>query len=85
MNNSLYDSNQVENLINQYLSAGGEMIQIEEGVLGHGFIILYDDGTNKLLQIVIKETYLNEWSSAHKIRRYKILPKKYLKLLEGRI
>ena len=31
---------------------------------------------------IFKDVYLNEWSSTHSIRKYKKLPKKYIKLLE---
>lgn len=85
MNNTLYTGEQVEDLINQYLKAGGQMLQVEESVLGYGTIILYDNGLSKLLQIVIKEIVLNEWSSAYRVRRYKKLPKTYEVLLKERL
>lgn len=63
-------------LIDLYESRGGFYCQIEEGVLGFGKFILFGKG---LKTAVFQETYLNEWSSGHKMRFYKKTPKKYKK------
>lgn len=76
---TLYTCSAVQNLINIYLEKGGEVLQIEEGGVGYGFIILIGEG---LKTTIIKEVYLNEWSSAHTIRKYNKCPKKYEKIIE---
>lgn len=78
----LYSFKDVDNLIERYIKAGGEAVQTDEGSLGSGNWILFDT-TDNLRSFVINEVYLNEWSSAHTIRGYKNLPKKYVALLEN--
>lgn len=39
---TLYTSSSVDKLIADYLEAGGQLLQIEEGTLGHGYALLYD-------------------------------------------
>lgn len=66
---TLYTTSSVGRLIAEYLDAGGQMLQMREGVLGHGDVLLYDDAGN-------------EWSSGHKIRGYNRMPEKYRALLD---
>lgn len=40
---TLYTTSSVGRLIAEYLDAGGQMLQMREGVLGHGDVLLYDD------------------------------------------
>lgn len=61
----MYTTSQIDELIGHYLSKGGEVFQIEEGVLGHGHLVLWAKG---LKFATVKEVPLNEWSSAHKVR-----------------
>lgn len=75
----LYTAEPISELINRYLDAGGEMVTLEEGVLGYGLTMLYGEG---LKTIIITEVYLNEWSSGHKVRCYNVMPKKYEKMLD---
>lgn len=75
----LYTCEAVENLVQRYADKGGEVTEIEEGCLGYGFLILHGEG---LKTAVVKEVYLNEWSSAHTIRMYNKCPKKYAKMIE---
>ena len=76
----LYDLTTCEKLIDTYINKyQGELHQIQEGTLGLGKLILYNGNGRK--SIIIKEVYLNEWSSAHKIRMYNNLPKKYETLI----
>lgn len=75
----LYGCNAIGDLINRYTRQGGEVATIEEGCLGYGFLILYGEG---LKTIVIKEKYLNDWSSAHTVRAYNKTPNKYKELIE---
>ena len=64
-----------ENLIQKYADIEGEIIQLEEGCLGLGKILLIADGKKTS---IIQEVFLNEWSSDHTIRMYNKTPKKYL-------
>lgn len=73
---NLYNLNDTQALIDKYVNEfGGQCTQLEEGVLGLGKLLLHSAKGKKT--IVIKEVYLNEWSSAHTIRMYNKLPKKY--------
>lgn len=78
---ALYDYHQVDALIDRYISKGGEALQVNEGTLGRGDWFLFDHSGN-LKFIIIREVYLNEWSSAHKIRMYNKMPKKYKREIE---
>lgn len=75
----LYGCSYVENLMQQYVDKGGEICTIVEGCLGYGLTICHGEG---LKTAVIKEIYLNEWSSAHSIRMYNKCPKKYAEILD---
>lgn len=79
---TLYSFRDIDNLIERYIKAGGEAVQTEEGTLGSGNWILFDYAGN-LKNFIIKEVYVNCWTSAHTIRGYKKLPKKYEALLEN--
>ena len=70
----LYSTTACEELINMYLAKGGEAETLEEGSLGLGLMLLKGQG---LKTCVIREVYLNEWSSAHKVRFYNSCPQKY--------
>lgn len=76
----VYSYQQVDSLIERYTNKGGEALQTSEGVLGSDDWLLYDFG-GKLKFIVIREIYLNSWSSAHTVRKYNRIPKKYQKIL----
>lgn len=76
---STYDLEACENLIQRYYEKGGETVTIEEGCLGLGLVICYGDG---LKTAIIKEVYLNEWSSTHTIRMYNKMPKKYEAMID---
>jgi hypothetical protein len=69
-----YSLSQCEKLISQYLELGGNVVEIEQGSLGLGVVICFAEGYKTA---IITEIYLNEWSSAHKVRRYNKTPKKY--------
>ena len=70
----------IEGLIKKYIDSGGEVSILEEGSLGHGTSLLHNAPGKKV--IVIKEVYLNPWSSGHTVRMYNRMPKKYKKALE---
>lgn len=78
---TLYTSSSVEKLIADYLAAGGQLLQIEEGTLGCGYALLYDSN-EKLKFFVIKEVYINEWTSGHKVRGYNKIPEKYRVMID---
>lgn len=77
----LYSCEDIDQLLDRYTEAGGEILQMREGVLGHGDLLLHN-ATGKLKTIIIREVVLNEWSSAHTVRKYDKCPKKYQKLIE---
>ena len=76
-----YSLEAVSKLIDTYISKGGEALQTDEGVLMHGDWLLYDLN-GKLKFIVIKEVYVNEWTSRQTVRKYNKIPKKYFKVLD---
>lgn len=75
----LFSVSAVENLINRYLDKGGEITTVKVGVLGYGTTLLAGEG---LKTAIIKEVFINEWSSGHTVRFYSKTPKKYSKFLE---
>lgn len=75
-----FSLNYCENLINIYVNEfGGQITQINEGVLGLGDLILH--GAEGKKTIVINEYYINSWSSGHNVRMYNTTPKKYQKII----
>lgn len=77
-NKKLYDCDYIAHLINQYHDKGGEVITIDEGCLGYGFMIMFGEG---LKTTIVKEVYINEWSSGHTVRMYNKMPKKYEQMI----
>lgn len=78
MSHSTYSLSACQEIISRYLKLDGDVITLDEGVLGLGTIICVGEG---LKTAVIQEIPLNEWSSTHSIRLYNRTPKKYLALL----
>ena len=76
---TMYSLEACERLMEEYYQRSGECVTLEEGSLGLGLVLCYADG---LKTTVIKEVYLNEWSSGHTVRMYNKMPKKYEKMLE---
>lgn len=77
---TLYTTSSVSQFIERYVETGGWMHQMEEGILGHGKVILFSHPVWK--SVVITEVAVDAWNSAHKIRHYHTLPNKYQKLIE---
>lgn len=77
---TLYALEAVEQTIDKWIAAGGQIDTVEEGTLGYGLTICHGEG---LRTAVITEVPLNCWSSAHKIRIYNKMPKKYQEMLEN--
>jgi len=67
----------IETYINEFK---GSLLQLEEGSLGLGKLILYNGNGRK--SIVIEEIFETSWTSTHKIRMYNKLPKKYKTLID---
>lgn len=74
----IYTNKTVQDVIDNYIKKGGEIIEVVEGCLGYGTTICIGSG---LKSTIIQEVFLNEWSSGHTIRMYNKLPKKYENLL----
>lgn len=79
---TLYTSTSVDKLIADYMEAGGQILQMQEGTLGCGDVLLYDEA-GKLYTFVIREVYINEWSSGHTVRKYRKIPAKYQALVDA--
>lgn len=75
---TLYSLKAVEKTLDNYINKGGEVLEVEEGCLGYGTTICLGEG---LKTTIVKEVYLNEWSSSHTIRIYNKMPKKYAKMV----
>ena len=71
---SLYTISSVEKLINDALEIGYEMVQLREGVLGVGDLVLISPD-DKHYNFVVREVALNECSSAQTIRRCRKISK----------
>lgn len=71
----------VQDIIDRYVNEyEGEVLQIEEGGVGLGTLLLHGGVGAKT--ILITEVYLNCWSSTHKMRMYNEIPKKYKRLTD---
>jgi len=75
-----YSCKQVQSLINRYIDKGGQIVEIEQGVLGYGTIVCFGDG---LKTAVVKEQFINAWASDHKVTLYSKMPKKYELMIEA--
>ena len=78
---TLYTATGVDKLIADYVEAGGQVLRMQEGTLGCGDVLLYDEA-GKLYTFVIREVYINEWSSDHTVRKYRKIPVKYKALVD---
>ena len=65
---SVYTIGSVEKTVNDLLGKGWELVQLREGTLGLGDLVLIapDD---KHYNFVVREVALNEWSSVMRMRR----------------
>ena len=72
----------VQNLIDEATKRGWEYDPIREGTLGYGkFVLIAPEHPNQekiYMNIVVEEYYVNEWTSAHKVRRCAKLSKKLI-------
>lgn len=74
---------QIYNLIENYQNAGGDVITLNDGVLGFGVVAFVNNGL-KLKEFILEEYYINPWASGHRLKIYPHggLPKKYLKMID---
>lgn len=76
------DSTYVNKLIERYIKKGGEVLNTDDGILTSGDFILHDNGEKRLKCIIIKEEYVNPWTSTQTMRKYNTIPKKYQKIID---
>ena len=76
-----YSTGTISQAIELLGSRGYEIINIEEGTLGHGHVICIAPDKNHY-NVEIKEVYLNEWSSGHTVRNFAKPSKRIAELLE---
>lgn len=76
----LYGSDAIDQLARQYVDLGGQVYTLEEGSLGWGVTVLLAPGYKS---VVIKEVYINPWSSGHAVRKYNQLPGKYQQIIDN--
>jgi hypothetical protein len=73
-------TNAIQNLTDKYISKGGQVVELVEGILGFGTTICFGDN---LKCCIIQEVFESSWSSTHTIRFYNNMPKKYQSLLNN--
>ena len=74
-----YTNDAVDKLVDRYIDKGGQIETVTEAVLAcYGLAILYGD---KLKTCIIREVYLNAWSSTNSVIFYNKMPKKYQSLI----
>lgn len=78
---NLYSSEAVEKLAQKYIARGGTITKLAESVLlEYGLAVFQAEGAKAT---VVRDHFLNEWSSAYVVRMYNKLPKKYEKMIES--
>jgi hypothetical protein len=77
-----YSTNAIKNLTDKYISNGGQVVELIEGVLGYGTTICFGENL-KCCVIQEKQIFESSWSSTHTIRFYNNMPKKYQSLLNN--
>lgn len=74
---NLYSYRAVDKLIRDAVEIYGAEVYTLEGSLLDNYIIAGD----KIKTYIIREVYLNEWSSAYSVRAYEKTPEKYEKII----
>ena len=77
----VYNLSTVEALMQKCMDLGYEFVEIDEGTLGYGHMILLSHD-ERYMNVEITEVYLNEWSSGHKIRKFNKISKRIQKLID---
>lgn len=75
-----YSLNDCEELMCKYVNAGGMAITVDEGCLGLGIVVCFAEN---MQYAVIKEYYINHWSSGHTVAFYDELPNEYQEMLDA--
>ena len=78
---NLYTISSTEEFISSMSDKGWDCIQLNEGGVGIGDWVLVAPTENKW-NFIVREKFLNEWSSAQTIRRCRKLSQKILKEIE---
>lgn len=78
MTKNLYSMRAIDNLIRDAVEIYGAEVYALEGSLLDNYIIAGD----KIKTYIVKEVYLNEWSSAYNVRSYNEIPEKYQKVID---
>lgn len=84
MSPHIYSTTAVERFIAMMTDEHGyTAVQLNEGTLGAGdWVLLAPPG--EYTNYIIKEVYINEWSSGHTVERRIRIPKKYQKMLNNK-
>lgn len=75
----LYSLHACESMMEKYADMGGNVLTLEEGTLGVGLVVCFGEN---LKTAIIKEVSVNSWTSAHTIRMYNEMPRKYADMIE---
>ena len=78
---NVYSISSTQEFIDNMIAKGWDSVQLDEGVLGCGDLVLIAPD-EKHYNFVIREVYLNEWSSGQTIRRCAKLSQKLLKEID---
>ena len=78
--NGCYSLGTVEALMQKCADLGYEFIEVTEGSLGYGHMILLSHDEN-YMNVEIQERYLNCWSSTHYVRKFNKISKRQQKLI----
>jgi len=73
-----YTQTTIDGLFKEYATHEGFIAWTIPGSLVDGYILT----ANGCKTTIIKEIYLNEWSSGYALRMYKKIPRKYEKIIE---
>ena len=76
----LYTNTCIENTIAKYIDLGGQLDIIDENSCLLAFNLAVLSAPN-YKYLIIKDKYLNDWSSAYTVKKYNKLPKKYSDLI----
>lgn len=72
----LYNLETINKFIADLTDLDYQLVEIQEGTLGYGEILMLAPDEETMYHYVITERYLNEWSSAHSVRRVGKLSKR---------
>ena len=79
--NGCYSLGTVEALMQRCADLDYEFVEISEGCLGYGHLILLSH-RDDYMNVEIMEQYVNEWSSTHRVRKFQNISKRQQKLID---